>query len=190
MGPNILFLNPNFLFDGTVVVGESGSEGVLIIIKGDALNWLGHLLFEVYTPPEWHPLARDSSLPQRQDQCWGMGVCKWRERILLPLKVSLLLNFCYLLQADNPGIGFKISAVVRVESAGDLKFQAYCVYWGQVYYLPHIHNAHKHVLCAQFWLGVNWSLCLTFQDPSHCFPKWLNVFSAFQQWLGGGSRVS
>lgn len=38
MGPNILFLNPNFLFDGTVVVGESGSEGVLVIIKGDSLN--------------------------------------------------------------------------------------------------------------------------------------------------------
>lgn len=73
-------------------------------------------------------------------------------------------------QSRSWGIGFKIPAVVRVKNAGDLKFQEYCVYWGQVYYLPHIHNAHKHILFTQFLLGVSWSLCLTFQDPIP-FPK-------------------
>lgn len=80
---------------------------------------------------------------------WDGGV-KMEGENIASLKSVLAVNFCYLLQANNPGIGFKIPAVVRVESAGDLTFQAYCVYWGQVCYLPHIHNAHKHILCTQF----------------------------------------
>lgn len=63
----------------------------------------------------------------------------------------LAVEFLLSPRASSPwGTGFKIPAVVIVASAGDLKFQEYCVYQGQVYYLPHIHNAQKHVLFIQF----------------------------------------
>lgn len=55
VGQDILLLNPNFIFDRKMMVGECGSEDAEVGIKGDALGVL-----DVYTPLD--PLARYGKL--------------------------------------------------------------------------------------------------------------------------------
>lgn len=120
------------------------------IIKGDSLNWLGYLLFEVYTPPWMAPLGKEQFTAIEARPVLGDRGVKMEWETIASLESVLAVEFLLSPrdQQSRPwGIGFKIPAFVKVESAGIWSSRS-TVCTGVRYITSRTYIVHRSTFCV------------------------------------------